>query len=117
MNKQRMHLLVLIISALLVVSSCSDSQSSDIRSMERLKGDTDEKISLVITDIDNKNCSAELAVVNHTGNSVCYGESFYIQRRSGNGRKLIIFKRMNAGIRSCLSRNPKKARNGPSIGN
>ena len=85
MNKQRTHLLVLIISALLVVSSCSDSQSSDIRSMEKLKGDTDEKISLVITDIDNKNCSAELAVVNHTGNSVCYGESFYIQRRSGNG--------------------------------
>ena len=88
MNKQRTHLLVLIISALLVVSSCSDSQSSDIRSMERLKGDTDEKISLVITDIDNRNCSAELAVVNHTGNSVCY--TCYCSESTDYGSKKLL---------------------------
>ena len=72
-----------------VLSGCSDRSFLNVKAMERIEEDTDKDISLIISALDNENCSADISVVNDSGRKIRFGEDFYFQRKSGSQWKSV----------------------------
>ncbi len=92
MKANQLIKVVIILSVMLLIAGCGDGVLSKTEWMEKLEGNTDKDISLVINQFDEKNCTAEISVINNTSHEVVFGEDYYIQQKSGNAWKEVKHK-------------------------